>query len=114
MGKASDINIAIIGGDLRQRLVADELKKCGYKVSEYAVNGEEPVAELSQTVKDADIAVLPLPASRDGFHVNSQANIRFDVLADYLPYGCRIFAGRLQPSLKDMLSGRVFEIFDFY
>ncbi len=108
------MNIAVIGGDLRQRLVADELKKCGYRVSEYAVDGDLPRADLSRAVEKADLAVLPLPASRDGFRVNAQVDMLFERLADCLPCRCKIFAGRLQPALNDMLSGRGFEVFDFY
>ena len=113
MAERSGLNIAVIGGDLRQRLVADELKKSGYKISEYAVDGDIPYTDLSFAA-DADVAVLPLPASRDGFHVNAQSDIRFETMVDCLKFGCKVFAGRLQPSLKDMLSGRGFEVFDFY
>ena len=114
MEERSVLNIAVIGGDLRQRLVADELKKCGYRVSEYAIDGDITQTELSFAVENADVAVLPLPASRDGFYVNAQSDIRFETMVDCLKRGCKIFAGRLQPSLKDLLLKRGFELFDFY
>lgn len=114
MREGSEINIAVIGGDCRQRLVADELIRCGYRVSEYAVDGDIPQTDPSRAVEGADVAVLPLPASRDGFYVNAQKKISFDALVDCLSRNCKIFAGRLQPALKDMLSGRGFEVFDFY
>ena len=114
MDERSKLNVAVVGGDSRQRLVADELTKRGYKVSEYAVDGENPQVDLSFALAEADLLVLPLPASRDGFYVNAQAEIRFEAMVNYLPRECRIFAGKLQPSLKDLLSGRGFEVFDFY
>ena len=114
MGERSNLNIAVVGGDSRQRLVADELRKCGYTVSEYAVNEGAPRVDLLPTVAKADLLVLPLPASRDGFRVNAQSDIPFDKLVGCLPQGCKIFAGKLQPALGDLLSGRGFEVFDFY
>ena len=41
-------DIAVVGGDARQRLVADELKKVGYVVTEYAVGGEGAYGSLYQ------------------------------------------------------------------
>ncbi len=114
MNEGSNLNVAVVGGDSRQRLVADELTRRGYKVSEYAVSGEAPRADLSLALAEADLLVLPLPASRDGFYVNAHTEIRFDTMVNCLPRGCKVFAGKLQPSLKDLLSGRGFDVFDFY
>ena len=110
----SNLNIAVVGGDARQRLVADELTERGYTVLTYAVDGEVPASPLSSAVATADLLVLPLPASRDGFRVNSRAEIRFEDMASRLPPWCKVFAGKLQPALKDFLIGRGFEVFDFY
>lgn len=106
--------IAVIGGDARQRLAAKELRARGYEVCEFGVDGDMPTGDISDVLEGASLAVLPLPASRDGFRVNAAADIPFEALAEKLPRGCRVFAGRPQPALKTLLTERGFEIFDFY
>ncbi len=114
MSERESLKIAVIGGDARQRMVARELRARGYDISEYALDGDMPSYDISEAVAGAGLAILPLPASRDGFRVNATADIPFEMLAGKLPRGCRVFAGRLQPALKSMLGERGFELFDFY
>ena len=57
MNEGANLKVAVVGGDSRQRLVADELTKRGYKVSEYAVGGEAPQVDLSLALAEADVLI---------------------------------------------------------
>ena len=55
--------ISILGGDLRQRWLAEELRQCGFEVAVYQVPElENTFSSLQQTVKSAQALALPMPA----------------------------------------------------
>ncbi len=79
------IKAAVIGGDMRQGYLVNELLSAGYEVSAYGVNGDCPntFPTLSDALESADAAVLPYPISPDGMYLNaicSTCNIRLDEL----------------------------------
>ncbi len=116
MVKNSNIKITVIGSDARQSLVAAELIKQGRRVRIFGAGDISPPSEdtLFDAVQDADVVVLPLPASRDGYRLNAEGNMPFEEFTSLLPDGCRVFAGRLQPALKELILHRGIELFDFY
>ena len=61
--------ISILGGDLRQRWLAEELRQCGFEVAVYQVPElENTFSSLQQTVKSAQALALPMPAlTKDGW-----------------------------------------------
>ena len=61
--------ISILGGDLRQRWLAEELRQCGFEVAVYQVPDlENTFSSLQQTVKSAQALALPMPAlTKDGW-----------------------------------------------
>ena len=73
----SETKISIIGGDLRQLIIAKELNGCGFKTTVYGFEGYEGDFEyteishdISEAVEGADVIVLPLPFSSDGHNIN--------------------------------------------
>lgn len=71
-------SFAVIGGDLRQVRMANELVKEGYAVKVFGFNENIDFSEditigndLIDTVKDVDIIVLPLPCSVDNESLNT-------------------------------------------
>ena len=51
--------ISILGGDLRQRWLAEELRQCGFEVAVYQVPElENTFSSLQQTVKSAQALAL--------------------------------------------------------
>ena len=72
---------AVIGGDKRQAVIARELLMRGDSVSCFALGeigfsltGCENCASLDKVMSEADVVLLPLPASRDGIYLNSQSD----------------------------------------
>lgn len=78
--KEKNIKISVIGGDLRQVFIANELAKSGYSVSVFASADEtllrediKAYADLREAAKDAFLTILPIPLSRDGKTLNAPA-----------------------------------------
>ena len=119
--------IAVLGGDRRQTSVADFFAGHGYEV---AVWGLPPDAKASsvevaggwrEAVCDADVLVLPLPASPDNRYLNmplvQEENVPPPLLLDVLretPSHTLVAGGRLSVKHKEMLErlGRPF--FDYF
>ncbi len=74
----STYKIAVIGGDRRQGVLAALYAQEGHEVAVYALDGVDTgaatrSADLKGALSGAAAVILPLPASRDGVHVNTQA-----------------------------------------
>ena len=66
---------AVLGGDLRQRTVADLLVKSGNRVKTFGVCGESiSGAEMckcaERAIEGSDVMILPLPVSRDNINLS--------------------------------------------
>ncbi|MBE6685967.1 MAG: dipicolinate synthase subunit DpsA [Ruminococcaceae bacterium] len=72
-----DINIAVIGGDKRQKVCAKVLKEKGFVTKCYAVSGEGGVPDLKKISDTADVVLLPLPYG-DAVRINTPADITLD------------------------------------
>ena len=59
-------SIAILGGDLRQRAVAEDLAGRGIRVHTFALSPTTDAPTLDAATEDADVILLPLPYSADG------------------------------------------------
>lgn len=101
----SDIKIGIIGGDLRQLTVADELVKEGFEVAlfgfdrrELPDNGAVRCADYSDIVKKSRAVVLPLPYSCDGQYINlphSDSKVTISDFFSLFSKGQVVVGGRL-------------------
>lgn len=87
---------AVLGGDLRQKALAEGLKAEGYSVSTYALDGE-PAGDLAAALAEAEYVVLPLPAfTEDGcITVRGDCRVSVDELLGLLRPGVRVFGGKL-------------------
>ena len=85
--------VFILGGDKRSLYARDYFASEGYSVSSFGIGKEnESLADL----KEADIAVMGLPATKDGF-VNmplSDKKITFEEVMAKCPVGSLVFGGR--------------------
>ena len=69
--------ISVIGGDLRQLTLARLLKEEGYHVFLYGFDKDETILSDLENETDldyvlgADIVILPIPVTFDGYTVNS-------------------------------------------
>jgi dipicolinate synthase subunit A len=89
---------AVLGGDLRQRALADGLREDGYAVSTFAVDGA-PEDSLAEAMAGADYVILPLPAfTEDGCLQGAEpCRVTLDEVLNLLRPGMRVFGGKLEP-----------------
>ena len=66
------VSISVIGGDLRQKILAEFLEKDGFSVKTAGFDMEESDSEydISDLAK-SDVVILPLPVSYDNTSVNT-------------------------------------------
>ena len=77
-------SVAVLGGDARQVYAADHLTRAGYAVKTYGLAADTQrairCASFEAAINEADIWLLPLPMTRDGFQITgtdiSVTNVR--------------------------------------
>ena len=74
------VKIAVLGGDMRQYAVANELRSRGAEIYTYGISfgafdksDVKICEELSEAVEGASAVLLPLPATADGISLNCPA-----------------------------------------
>lgn len=71
-----NIKIGILGGDMRQAVLAGRLSSLGFEVAVWGfgqscdIRGAVRCTDVASAIKSADAIVLPLPVSRDGVTLN--------------------------------------------
>ncbi len=71
MDQQQATKLFVAGGDGRFPIVAGELRRHGYTVSEMFFDAEaDRSLSFSERISHSDIVILPLPAVRDGSHLN--------------------------------------------
>ncbi len=109
--------IAVIGGDRRMLYAAERLSEIGATVTRFALgtlptkNSELPEAHsLFEATEDADVLLLPLPASRDGVTVNCPFAPESPLLLSDIGArmrarpALRLFGGKLPATFRAMCS----------
>ena len=85
------VQIAVLGGDERQLYMARAMAQRGWRVCVWGlgacasrISPAVAVESYEEVLADADVILLPLPASTDGVHVNcpmeENASLRFSTL----------------------------------
>lgn len=102
--------IAVLGGDLRMMAAAKALAADGFSVTAYGMEtftgdpGSVVRTEtLDEALKDAFLAVLPLPVTRDGERLLCPLTRKTVLLRDVfaaLPAGCRAAGGKPDASVR--------------
>ena len=115
------LNIWVIGGDLRQAKMAELLQQDGHAVHTYALERAPELpweGETSLTgVELADCVVLPLPVSGDGTMLNaplSESSHPLTRVLDALRPGQIICAGRVDESTLSMAQERGLILHDYF
>lgn len=71
-----NIKIGILGGDMRQTVLAERLSELGFEVAVWGfsqrceISGAVRCSDIASAIRAADAIVLPLPVSRDGVTLN--------------------------------------------
>lgn len=109
---------AVLGGDRRQISAAEEWKKYGISVSMFGFDTYGGIEEspLDDTLKDASVAVLPIPASHDGKLNMPYSNKDEPLIADIvsrLPDSVTAVCGGMIPqNISEMLESMGIEVID--
>lgn len=104
--------VSVIGGDLRQLTLADELRKDGYDVTVFGftdkISYEDNTTDID-AVLDSEIVILPVPVSFDGITINtpySETKLSVVELTEKLNPISLVFGGCITPQFSDALSKR--------
>ena len=116
-----ELNIWVIGGDLRQVKLAELLLEDGHSVHSYGLEGAPepgmPTEPGLAGVELADCVILPLPAEGEGGLLNaplSQREIVLEEVLDRLPTGLLVCAGMAGPALIAGASARGLKLRDYF
>ncbi len=104
--------VSVIGGDLRQLTVANELAQDGYRVSIYGFADKitpKSAAEIVDinTALDSEIIILPVPVSFDGVYINTpycDTKLTIDELTENLNPLSLVFGGCISKPFSEALS----------
>ena len=118
------IKIAVMGGDLRQLVVARELARL-YDVSIWGTWGEREAEGVigcdspEQAIDGAAAVILPLPASTDGSTLNSpsdlaQNRIKLSRIAGLMREGGILIGGKLPDALCQVARAKGIKCIDYF
>lgn len=111
-------NILLIGGDKRQLYMADYLENQGFNVSVYGFrdNGRKCVENIKSAIADADIIILPLPATKDGKYFTSTVPMKesIDDIISNIKENQLVFAGMISKGLEAKILKKTDKIFDYF
>lgn len=107
----------IIGGDVRQKLILEELSK-HYTCSHFGVVGGESFPNGAKTmelaIRNAENIILPLPMHKgNNLNIHSETAYHVKELIGYMKKGQTVFAGCISRELRELLEHRGVRYFDF-
>lgn len=114
--------VSVIGGDLRSTVLAELLMKDGYDVTVYGFDKDigtdgMRAAESLQEALEAEIIVLPIPASSDGVAINAPFAAKPILLKDFFALmgaSKLVLAGHISPSLAASFDREGIACIDYY
>lgn len=109
--------IAIIGGDLRIKKLAEMLSNDNIKVYTYGLGKQENIIQcnnIKQLVESADIIVGPIPFSSDGKTINATFSNDEILLTDFIKElkNKTFIAGAIKENVYELLKDNNVEIID--
>gem|GEM_PF-377105 len=115
--------IAVIGGDMRQITMGENLEKDGYDVIIYGFNEENVwknakyTNDIDEALKDRNIVILGLPASIDNNTVNTpcwNSKLYIDDLLEHLNSTILLTGGRISEELLSKFSSCNINCIDYF
>ena len=99
--------IAVIGGDMRQSILAALLGSDGYSVGSYGLSSTEGEGipdsiETTDDLKDFDAVILPMPVTQDGENINApmyDKKIPLNSVMRSIPANTVVLGGKLPVEL---------------
>lgn len=107
----------IIGGDIRQKLILEELSK-HYKCLHFGVIEGDSFSSAAQTmelaIKNAENIVLPLPMHKgNNLNIQSETTYHIKELIGYMKKGQTVFAGCISREFRELMDHKGVRYFDF-
>lgn len=118
------MQVALIGGDIRQWYAAKELLQRGFSVSLWGLGERDDIvssqfvsSSLKETLKDAETVILPLPVSFDEIHLAcpfcEHAPVRLLAVAEALRCK-RVLGGKIPQLLRTAVERRGIDCNDYF
>ena len=106
--------VCVLGGDLRQKTVAELLEDEGFKVFCIAADGaERPIEDI----RKAQILILPIPASTDGQTLNapfSESKILLSDIIEGIDKNCLVLGAKMPKNAESALKDRGITYIDYF
>ncbi len=119
----------IVGGDMRQLYLAEFLIDRGYTVSICGIdknrisgislkNARASVQPAETAIPDSAVLILPIPISRDGFHIStplagSRVNYEINDILDMADKDTVIVGGYVSDYMRSHIEERHMRVFDY-
>lgn len=115
---SSAVSISVIGGDLRQKILAEFLEKDGFSVKTAGFDKEESDSEydISDLAK-SDVVILPLPVSYDNTSVNTplgKDTVYIKDILENMPKESVLLGGRISEYLQGEIDSYGINYSDYF
>ncbi len=124
MMQKNEIKLAVIGGDLRQLVMARELASDGFEVALFGIDTYEGdygeitrCTDLASAIKFAAMVILPIPFSQDNVRLNCPLTKEYIRLTDIFDCMCKgqiAAGGRLNETIYAMAKESGVRLFDYF
>lgn len=115
-----ELNVWVVGGDMRQAKLAELLADDGHTVHTWALERAEEDLELEPDLRRAvlaDCVILPLPAAGEGGLLNaplSREKVLLNDVISALRPGQVVCAGRVSPELRLQAEEQGLRLYDYF
>lgn len=109
----------LIGGDIRQKYLAEYLVEAGYSVFCYGVERDagEKIGRLYEVLNESKNIILPVPLSKDGknlYAINLYRKISFESIVSGIKAGKHIFGGNIKKEWRKCLEKSGHIVHDYF
>lgn len=112
------VSISVIGGDLRQKILAEFLEKDGFSVKTAGFDMEESDSEYDiLDLAKSDVVILPLPVSYDNTSVNTplgKDTIYIKDILENMPKESVLLGGRISEYLRGEMDSYGINYSDYF
>lgn len=115
-------DFAVIGGDLRQVYMAEDLKSRGFTVLLYGLETLytkayiEHAKSLAQAIDSSKVILTPIPFTKNGVHIlsmDSKPDLTPDTLCSHLKKDHKLYGGCLTDNIKNFCDSHLVYCNDF-
>lgn len=112
-----NITFLILGGDERSLYLGEYLEKQKMQVCYYAFSQTNCFTSLNEAINSAQYVILPLPFTKDKLTLNApmfDKNVEIKDICTLLKKDNVVFGGQLPESLKETLTDKGIEFYDYF